>query len=94
MCAQPAWRCSCLQVALCDVRNLLGTFVSACRCISVHCAQAAWHFFSAFRCLQEDQMGGNDEIAAMDRDLPESTILLFRRLAHAKVGVGGKQLLT
>ena len=38
-------------------------------------------------------MGGNDEIAAMDHDLPESTILLFRRLAHAKVGVGGKQLL-
>ena len=34
-------------------------------------------------------MGGNDEIAAMDRDLPESTILLFRRLAHAKVGGGG-----
>ena len=37
-------------------------------------------------------MGGSDEIAAMDRDLPESTILLFRRLAHAKVGVGCKQL--
>lgn len=37
------------------------------------------------KCLHANEMGGNDEIAAMDADLPEQTILVFRRLAHAKV---------
>ena len=30
-------------------------------------------------------MGGDDTIAAMDEQLNEQTILVFRRLAHAKV---------
>ena len=37
------------------------------------------------RCLHENKQGGDDEIASMDRQLPEATILVFRRLAHAKV---------
>lgn len=37
------------------------------------------------RCLQENQMGGDEYISKMDQQLPEATILLFRRLAHAKV---------
>lgn len=37
------------------------------------------------QCLQDNKQGGNDEIADMDRQLPEVTILVFRRLAHAKV---------
>lgn len=36
-------------------------------------------------CLQHNQMGGNEETKKMDRDLPEATILLFRRLAHTQV---------
>ena len=30
-------------------------------------------------------MGGDEYINKMDQQLPEATILLFRRLAHAKV---------
>ena len=30
-------------------------------------------------------MGGDEYTARMDQQLPEATILLFRRLAHAKV---------
>ena len=30
-------------------------------------------------------MGGDEYTAKMDQQLPEATILLFRRLAHAKV---------
>ena len=30
-------------------------------------------------------MGGEEYISKMDQQLPEATILLFRRLAHAKV---------
>ena len=37
------------------------------------------------RCLHENQMGGDEYISRMDQQLPEVTILLFRRLAHAKV---------
>ena len=37
------------------------------------------------KCLQDNQQGGNAEIEAMDADLPEQTILIFRRLAHAQV---------
>lgn len=33
-------------------------------------------------------MGGDEYTAKMDQQLPEATILLFRRLAHAKVLVG------
>jgi hypothetical protein len=36
-------------------------------------------------CLQHNQMGGNEETKRMDEDLPEATILLFRRLAHTQV---------
>ncbi|MEW5298732.1 MAG: hypothetical protein WDW36_001820 [Sanguina aurantia] len=39
------------------------------------------------RCLQSKQMGGDAAIAEMDKGLGEGTILLFRRLAHAKVEV-------
>ncbi len=34
-------------------------------------------------------MGGDEYTAKMDQQLPEATILLFRRLAHAKVGCIG-----
>ncbi|KAL3132003.1 hypothetical protein ABBQ32_008624 [Trebouxia sp. C0010 RCD-2024] len=37
------------------------------------------------KCLQENHMGGDEYIHRMDQQLPEATILLFRRLAHAKV---------
>ena len=37
------------------------------------------------RCLQSNNLGGNAEIEAMDADLHEATILVFRRLAHAQV---------
>lgn len=37
------------------------------------------------KCLQENNQGGDEEIEAMDKDLPEQTILVFRRLAHAQV---------
>lgn len=36
-------------------------------------------------CLHANNVGGDIEIKAMDANLPESVILLFRRLAHAKV---------
>lgn len=36
-------------------------------------------------CLQHNQMGGSEETKKMDEDLPEATILLFRRLAHTEV---------
>ena len=37
------------------------------------------------KCLQSNKMGGDDEIEAMDADLHEASILVFRRLAHAQV---------
>lgn len=37
------------------------------------------------KCLQSNQMGGDAEIEAMDAELQESAILVFRRVAHAKV---------
>lgn len=37
------------------------------------------------KCLQEDQMGGNEEIRQYDSQLDEATILFFRRLAHTQV---------
>ena len=37
------------------------------------------------QCLHDNKLGGNAEIEAMDAQLPEHTILVFRRLAHAKV---------
>jgi hypothetical protein len=36
-------------------------------------------------CLQQNRMGGNEETKKMDEELPEATILLFRRLAHTQV---------
>ena len=36
-------------------------------------------------CLQNGQMGGDKEIEEMDAQLPEPSIKVFRRLAHAKV---------
>lgn len=39
------------------------------------------------RALQNQQMGGDEETRSMDAQLPETTILLFRRLAHAQVGL-------
>lgn len=36
------------------------------------------------RCLEGGQVGGDDAIAGMDDQLNEATILVFRRLAHAK----------
>ena len=36
------------------------------------------------QCLHDNQQGGDGEIAQMDKQLPEATILVFRRLAHAK----------
>lgn len=42
-------------------------------------------YYLQHRCLQENQMGGDEYINKMDQQLPEATILLFRRLAHAKV---------
>lgn len=38
-------------------------------------------------CLQHNQMGGNEETKKMDEELPEATILLFRRLAHTQAGL-------
>ena len=37
------------------------------------------------KCLRNGQLGGDEEIEAMDAGLPEHTILVFRRMAHAKV---------
>ena len=37
------------------------------------------------KCLQCNKLGGDTEIEEMDADLPEHTILIFRRLAHTKV---------
>lgn len=37
------------------------------------------------KCLQNNKQGGDEEIESMDADLAEATILVFRRLAHAKV---------
>ena len=37
------------------------------------------------KALQSHQMGGDEETQKMDEALPEATILLFRRLAHAQV---------
>ena len=37
------------------------------------------------RCLQEHKQGGDEEIERMDQQLPETTIIVFRRMAHAKV---------
>ena len=39
-------------------------------------------------CLQNGEMGGNSEIEEMDAQLPEPSIKVFRRLAHAKVRSG------
>ena len=36
------------------------------------------------RCLEGGQVGGDEDVAAMDDQLNEATILVFRRLAHAK----------
>ena len=36
-------------------------------------------------CLHNNQQGGDDQIAELDKELPEVTILVFRRLAHARV---------
>jgi hypothetical protein len=36
-------------------------------------------------CLQEGHMGGDEEIEKLDAELNEQTILVFRKLAHAKV---------
>lgn len=36
-------------------------------------------------CLQQNQLGGNEITRKMDESLPEPTILLFRRVAHARV---------
>lgn len=36
------------------------------------------------RCLEGGQVGGDEAVAAMDDQLNEATILVFRRLAHAK----------
>ena len=38
------------------------------------------------RCLEGGHVGGDEEVAAMDDQLNEATILVFRRLAHAKAG--------
>ncbi len=35
-------------------------------------------------CLHNNNMGGDAGIEEMDAQLPEHTILVFRRLAHAK----------
>lgn len=40
------------------------------------------------RALQEGRMGGGEATEAMDAQLTEHTILVFRKLAHAKVGGG------
>ena len=37
------------------------------------------------KCLRNGHLGGDEEIEAMDAELPEHTILVFRRMAHAKV---------
>ena len=37
------------------------------------------------KALQAQHMGGDEETRRMDEALPEPTILLFRRLAHAQV---------
>ena len=39
------------------------------------------------KALQNHVMGGDAETRRMDTELPEPTILLFRRLAHAQVGL-------
>ncbi|KAK9834254.1 hypothetical protein WJX81_000411 [Elliptochloris bilobata] len=43
------------------------------------------------RCLEGGQVGGDKAVAAMDDDLNEATILVFRRLAHAKVDAAKKR---
>lgn len=37
------------------------------------------------KCLHDNKLGGDAGIEAMDAELQEATILVFRRLAHAKV---------
>lgn len=36
-------------------------------------------------CLQDGKMGGDEKVQEMDAQLNEHTILVFRKLAHAKV---------
>jgi len=38
-------------------------------------------------CLHSNNMGGDAQIEKMDAQLPEHTILVFRRLAHAKASL-------
>lgn len=56
------------------LQHSVACFKTSCRVASALC-----------RCLQDNQMGGDEYTERMDAQLPEATILLFRRLAHAKV---------
>ena len=79
---------SCGIVTICEQTSVL-TLAKVARqpagILYAHCyCTAHWRFYP-HRCLQDNQMGGDEYIAKMDQQLPEATILLFRRLAHAKV---------
>ncbi len=43
------------------------------------------------RCLESGQVGGDEAVASMDDQLTEPTILVFRRLAHAKARSGARR---
>ena len=55
-------------------------------CKDAQVIQARKAYVPAYvRCLQNDHMGGDASTAQWDTELPECAILVFRRLAHAKV---------
>ncbi|KAK9864527.1 hypothetical protein WJX84_002714 [Apatococcus fuscideae] len=53
--------------------------------LSVVCSLRKQYVPMYIACLQNGQMGGDKEIEDMDAQLPEASIKVFRRLAHAKV---------
>ncbi|KAK9858457.1 hypothetical protein WJX84_002370 [Apatococcus fuscideae] len=53
--------------------------------LSVVCSLRKKYVPMYINCLQNGQMGGDKEIEEMDAQLPEPSIKVFRRLAHAKV---------
>lgn len=55
------------------------------RRLSMQVVQARRRYVPLYvRCLQANMQGGDEEIHEMDSQLPEATILIFRRLAHAQ----------
>ena len=74
------------KVELVQTQHLFDALASGSKPVS-HCIKSPFCDLdlTCCRCLQENQMGGDEYTERMDAQLPEPTILLFRRLAHAKV---------